>query len=132
MNKSEIKEAIENIKYNKIVYALKHRENIIYIGKTSNPKLRLTKHFVYRDSHIVLPKKQVSFDVLWYGDNDDDMYHQEQDLIRIHRPKKNINNNIDNLLYRLSYDIKAIRLELDYFNAEDIDRLNDIDLKIKL
>ena len=84
------------------VYALKADNEIVYIGESSKTPWRLYQHYnnncnksIFHKNNInkLLRKRDYSWHILWYGDNDEYRKYQEKELIKLHQPKFNKRHN---------------------------------------
>lgn len=88
-----------NLPSNNCVYAFKDGDEIIYIGSSNNAGFRLNNHINNKsltgNSSLkelnVLQRKQLTWFILWYGEDGQDAQrlNQEKELIKLHQPKYN-------------------------------------------
>ena len=84
------------VKEDKIVYAFKDGNEIVYIGETDKGAWRIYEHYNHpngktfcKELNKLERQKRFSWHVLWYGDNDEYRKYQEKELIKLHKPKYN-------------------------------------------
>ena len=78
------------------VYGIKDpKGELIYIGESDELSNRIYRHFNQRSNKSTVCYKlngdmeNITYDILWYGDDDSDRKYQEKVLVDLHRPKFN-------------------------------------------
>ena len=88
------------IKHNNCVYAFIKDNEIVYIGSSRNTPHRMYQHLgtkrdtgahVFNEMNLLQRSKDLSWVILWHGEDgdDDSRIHQEKLNIQLHQPKFN-------------------------------------------
>ena len=95
-NRNNVSRLKYSTPHDKCVYAFKKGKDFVYIGESDRTPFRLFEHLNCHEGRTFAPevnslirKKDWTYHILWYGDNDEYRKSQEKELIKLHQPKYN-------------------------------------------
>lgn len=114
--------------HDKCVYAIMDKDEIVYIGESMHTPFRLWRHFrgdKGQTSLVEVRKPHWTYQILWYGDDDEHRKYQEKQLVQLHRPRYNRAMNPDYALNKLK-ELEELMVCNDPRVAQKIDELKRI------